>query len=972
MGGSPPPIDGLPSPLPASPTSMRSRDVGEEKRGGDARAASLCMLGCEQAAPPPSAPAAAPHPDPLPAKERGERKHGVLRTSFRAGFPGDTAQAKSAAFPRRGSWQASSGVTAGVLQEAEPATPCRWRTFPLCCTRLRVDAPQTPAQNAPADGRGSGGNMPNLESRLNSARAGGALLFCGAGFTADCLNFNDPDEIGVGAHLLAILNNELARISGASSKFKQLQNAAAEYKKRKGEHQLLDLLRERFRINKVSEDMVDIALYPWGRVYTTNYDNGIELAFQGAAKKCVSVNNLDSIGSGSASNSIIHLHGYIEKWDIRNFTDSCVLDAGSYMRLSGVSDWLDTLRSDIHRSPLVVFVGFSAADFHLARVIYDVAATKDKIYFVNQPAAEPDPDVKATQELFGESIYIGRPGFAKIVRACLKEAPPAEPRLASFARYVAAAPAKDVIKVSDIEDLFLFGRINRENIARDLLDKKSSYHVRRSFVDVITEKLRHGTAIALLTGDICDGKSITLDCVANELSGSRPVYWLRHAYEDMLDEVSRILHVHTHSALVVENCFDLRDDRLAGLARLFTGTNGVLLLSSRSISTEAEGERLEELREFKDFHVFEALPLSDSEISALVNLTDQIAGWRNIPASTTAEQQRFVSQSCRRSLPSFLLRLLKSKYVRDRYREEFNKSSSLSRSEQQAVILALYLTHMGEVAPTYLLSNALEIDVGGLADRLDRQVDGLRLVHRRGDSLITVPSIGATNILEHMVSDAAIVDSVVNLLGYMALVGRRTDFEKHIFGQLMRHSILRSVVGDAAEIDRFFDNVSRIAYFRKQVLFWLQWHIAEAEQSRWLNAEKYLDNSYKEAKAYEGRGNAYDRKQLDDRRAKFLMMRALKQDREPSELFRDVREAMSIVRTLLGRKYLTHHPYETLVLIHRVLERHPDSDPLFNLARREFDVVRGNGKKRLGEVAEGYQRNTAAAAINAVAGVSSV
>ena len=38
--------------------------------------------------------------------------------------------------------------------------------------------------------------MDNLAERLNRARTGGGILFCGAGVSADCLNFKPEDTLG--------------------------------------------------------------------------------------------------------------------------------------------------------------------------------------------------------------------------------------------------------------------------------------------------------------------------------------------------------------------------------------------------------------------------------------------------------------------------------------------------------------------------------------------------------------------------------------------------------------------------------------------------------------------------------------------------------------------------------------------------------------------------------------------------------
>ena len=754
--------------------------------------------------------------------------------------------------------------------------------------------------------------MSVFETRLNHARNGNGILFCGAGFTAECLNFGPDPTIGTASHLLSVFNDELAK-QGEPGSYRNIRNAADAFKASFGEAELMNLLIDRFDIQNVSTDIVDVLRFPWARIYTTNYDNGIEHALRSASRQHISINNLDSPIELTGSLPVIHLHGFIGKWNLENFGKSCILGAESYHRLDAISSWLDVFRRDVERAELVVFVGFSADDFHLNDVLFNARGTNHKVFFINRPEAEPDPDVRMTQERFGESYYIGRLGLAGTISRVLQSSRPQEPTLANFRRYERPDPEEGVPRVDEIDELFIYGRVNHRQVARDAELGRSDYHVRRSAVDEILVALEGKTRVLLLLGDICDGKTLVLGNVCNELSINRPVFCLFQPYEDTLDEVSRILHAYPRAALIIENCFELRADRLIQLARTFDGSDGVLLLSSRHISAEAETRPVQRLRECQDFREYSMGPLTDEEMDALIPLVDQIAGWRELPAQGWGSKKDFIVRECSKSLPRFLLRLLRSKYVRQRYREEYNKTAGLSERERTAVIVALYVAHIGHPAPLGFLSNALQMDVGGMIDRLEKGQEGLRLLSRQGHYVHTVPSIGATNILEHIISDRDIVDSIVAILQHLADSRRDNDFERYMFAQMMRYSILRSVVTDRAQINRFFDNISKHTYLRTRVLFWLQWHMAKADVGEFVEAEKYLEQGYAEATNEERRtGRNYNRRQLDDRKAKFLMHRAQRVDRTRGYLHEDMREACRLVLRLLRDEEVTHHPFETI------------------------------------------------------------
>ena len=169
----------------------------------------------------------------------------------------------------------------------------------------------------------------DLPDLLKRASSGGGILFCGAGFSADCLNLSDNEELGTGAVLLHLLNRELE--NDIPRPYRELKNVADKFIQVRGENGLLALLRDRFKVSNIADEMTEIVRFPWDRLYTTNYDNALELACTRAGKNYKSLNNLDTpeeVPGGGVE--IIHLHGSAEKWDIRNFRRSCVLGANSY------------------------------------------------------------------------------------------------------------------------------------------------------------------------------------------------------------------------------------------------------------------------------------------------------------------------------------------------------------------------------------------------------------------------------------------------------------------------------------------------------------------------------------------------------------------------------------------------------------------------------------------------------------------
>jgi hypothetical protein len=465
-------------------------------------------------------------------------------------------------------------------------------------------------------------------------------------------------------------------------------------------------------------------------------------------------------------------------------------------------------------------------------------------------------------------------------------------------------------------------------------------------------------------GHLC----LLLEELCQRLSVARRVYLLNRPYESIVGEVERLIAAHQNPVFVIENCFDLTSERLRQLIKLFSNTTASLVLTSRSISARAEVANTEQLSAFEGLAHIRLSSLVDIEVEALIRLSDQIAGWTEFPR-THGDRKRFVCDHCKRSLPTFLLELLNSEFVRDRYAEEYRKTADLcSGQEISAIVAALYVANIGYDPPVSFLSNIFHVDLRSTFDRFKSGSHGLYLARIANGRVKTVPSIGARNILRDIVpirDRRLVVDTVIGMLRGLSDRRFSDDFERHIFMQLMRYSILTSVVEDDDEINRFFDNISKIDYCRRQILFWLQWHMAMADQGRFELADTYLKRSYTEAEAYEKRtGRSFDRVQLDDRKAKFLMARDRVEPFRETMIY-DLKEACQITERILRRNDLTHHPFDTFTSIADFFAK---VGPRFNeslreLARKYVGQLGTLMESRVSALEEGYPTSRAAIAL---------
>lgn len=718
-------------------------------------------------------------------------------------------------------------------------------------------------------------------------------------------------------------------------------------------------MQERFAIANIGADIVDILSFRWGRIYTTNYDNSIDSGLAANMIRHKVFNNMDQIDVSFNSANVVHLHGRAASWNLNNFEKSCILGYESYRGVSFLEPWLDIFQQDLDRAEIVVFVGFNANDFHLNQVLHNVAGLKDKIYFINRVSAEPDVDIDMMQARFGTPLYVGREGLAENIRALRQVEPLSEPALASFKRYDRVKASATAPSVLDIENFLVFGRFEFALIARDIDSRLQELHFYRETINNVMTALSEGGRIALITGEPCDGKTIAVNALARRLDIERTVYVCNLPYNDIADEAGRLLNFDNGAALVIENCFELGRDRLMNIARQIDAAKGYLILSSRNISAEANVDSVKTLRALASFREHRMGALGESEVNVLINLADQIAGWSDFKALSTGNRFRFIVNTCNSSLPSFLLKLLKSKYVENIYREEYGRLNDISREERLAIVTALYIGHIGERASLSLLSEAYSVDMIALLKRLEN-TGGLRLLRQRGDFVETVPSIGATNLLRHVVDDAHTIQAVIRVLKTLTRSSRRDNHRSYIFNQMMRYNILHPVIENQASVIDFFDQLSKIDSIRRKVLFWLQWSIALREQRSFVEAEKKLEQGYREAEIYESRRTErFDRRQLDDVKAKLIVSKRRFSPGavSPPDLFRDIGSACDIVQRLLRSDNLTHHPYETIQMICELYfeKRRFLDNALEPIATAQINSLLKLARERLKQLPLGYQ-----------------
>lgn len=741
----------------------------------------------------------------------------------------------------------------------------------------------------------------SLTKFLKNGTGGGNLLFCGAGFSANCLNFTD-EEVGVASPLHQLLNDSM------NYQYKEMQVAADEYVAEYGEHKLLSLLTDKYSISRRTKDIDEILRYPWTRIYTTNYDDVISQSLTHLGIAHYDANNTEKPYDVNKSNAnktwIVHLHGALRRWEIKNFTDSCVLGRESYLRVSANSNWAETLRQDYARANAVFFVGFSNSDFYLAEHLFSAEASKDKVFFINSERSAEDKELVAKQKRFGECLAIGKEAFATTVRDALCEGGNPALELHSFIECELNEASEERASVSQQEAFMISGRHNEDLHFRDVLDRSHSYRAERPISDEIVEFLKKDNSTALIHGGICSGKTILFEeCIIKLQTEGEIVFKLNSKFYDLLSEAKSIVEAHPTSILAIDNCFSLRSE-LREIVKLANEAGTRILLASRTLAYDTEQDLREILIKDAPFQTFDTEILSESEGLTIIECTDRIGGWGET-VSNLSKKRKILERDHSSRLSGFLLGIFKSPHIRRRFLSELDMLRANGKSVETALILALYIKNIGEDVHEHVLSEMLGLDSVELfkgASNIHEFI-AYKPETRRFELL---PSVSTREALRQFFDSKTVTDVIVEAVKSLENVRFDASF-KRVFTELMRYTQLKQVVTDFDQQDRFFDRLSELWFCNNHVLFWLQWSMAMRDHGEWGRAEQYLSEAYGRGKNFAN----FDSTHLDDQKAG-LLLDSVRTNAGSAEYLRRFNEACNLLGNSMRSGAITSHNYLTV------------------------------------------------------------
>ena len=706
-----------------------------------------------------------------------------------------------------------------------------------------------------------------FEKAIEKIFEGNCILFTGSGFSFGAKNVLSLDSKIKSAPQLAEL---LYKDSGYMSSNKDLKKAATAYLKKKTADDLIHILKQEFTISEISPDQKYIGSQKWARIYTTNYDDIIEIAYKQnrTGEYLTPVTLSDHPNSYPDKSKIaIHLNGYINSLTADSLNSEFRLVNRSYLTEDFIkSKWIEIFRGDIKACDAIFFVGFSLDyDLDIARIIHN-SDIKDKAYFIVWDE-EDDINLETLSE-FGDVQPINLSGFVEKIKEIHKNYAPTPIKL--FMPLCFSQPtlrnSLPEIRDKDFYDLLLLGNLNEHILYYSLLDpNKYKYFSLRKDLETVINDIQNGINNILVEANLGNGKTLFLRALSILLAKRGYKVFFFEKYRTCVDaEIQKICEDFENAVVIFDDYHTVKEQiSFFNLRR----KNQILITSERTHFHEVIFDEIEDtIGEYKTININS---LNDDEINEFDKYLDCYSLWKEY---TTDRQKRinYMINSCKRQMCHIILSRIKSSDLSGRIQNVLNNISK-KRDFNNALIIILisesfhFRLELGELVE--MLGTPTLNNPGFKANPEIRE-----FINFEDNKITFKSSILSQYILGNIISPDLIIDSLILIANYL---DNKYDIHKPSKDKLISIINFRTIqktinIKDPIwkrEIFRFYETVRSLNFCQNNIHFWLQYAIARLSDYNYEIAEAYFDKCYELAKTVKN----YDTYKVDNHYCRFIL-----------------------------------------------------------------------------------------------------
>lgn len=703
-----------------------------------------------------------------------------------------------------------------------------------------------------------------LENAIDLLFEENCILFTGAGASVSATNIKG-ENIKPAKALVKLLYNECGLESDNN-----LTYAVDEYLEKFGEQKLITLLKEQYTVQSIQNEHEILGAINWKRIYTTNYDNVLETAYNKCSKILTPVTLSDKPSHFKDKRYIaIHLNGFINGLTPDTINQQFKLSEISYLVDDFKdNDWGNLFRQDLKTSDAIFFVGFSLNyDLDLKRIIYSTPEIQEKCFFILSEN-ESETTLRNTKK-FGTPIPIGLNNFTQQINDRRSRYIPKSKSTTKFLCFDRPDFSNTPADIRDVDffRLLVDGDINQHLLQYSIFSpEKYLYYLLRDKTENVVNSIKNGTKNILVLSDLGNGKTMFVKGLSYILKNEGfEVFEYSKYYASLQRELEEICTKPVKSVVILEN-YSHYIDILSDIKNLRSDL--VLIATERNLVNDLVSYKFEE-NIVGDYEIADLNILSDNEIDKLIVLLDKYGHWGTFASYSSSRKFDLISDKCNKNIRLLLLKLLNSPNIINRFKEVISTVQN-KKNFYEAITLILVSKVFGFYLDLEDLIYALDNEV---LNKPSFQTNPAvrEFVNFDQNKIIVKSSILSEAILSNIVSSRGIVDTLIKVC--KRLDNRREDKNvKIILKELVSFSNLQRILQkDTGEykfnILRFFEEIRNTNYCQRNPHFWLQYAIARLAEHEYPMADNYFKTAYSYASNLEW----FDTYQIDNHFARHLI-----------------------------------------------------------------------------------------------------
>ncbi|MFA9394809.1 MAG: SIR2 family protein [Halodesulfovibrio sp.] len=722
-----------------------------------------------------------------------------------------------------------------------------------------------------------------LERLKEAISFGKPVLFAGAGFSLGCEGcYQDEALLAEG---LANGIGTLGGFDGAGD----LSYAAGRYLKQLNKPEtLISLLKDWFYFKEVSEVQVEICKIPWKGIYTTNYDNAIELAY---AKNNVRINSLDSTYPLSALEvgrpTCIHINGTVEKLSPEALDTTFKLTSSSYLSPEGFksSCWNEQFRRDIMRCSALVFVGYSLYDISIKEILFELPELAQKVFFITRSdISEKDKYILSE---FGTVVPIESKGFASWLNEIGQFDFP-EDSFESLMRHEYVVKPR-VASDRDIDALLLYGDCNGACLEPNIIQKDSSpYIVKRRQLSMIAGLLRRDHVVVV--GELANGKSILLESLKPYLTqAGYDVYTIGDEDGDYFSDIE-VLKKNGRKSVIIMDDYSNNIDMLMVFAELLPSSVKIVA-SCRTSEHEYHEYRFQDTG--VDFCEVSVDFLNDEEVGQFIDLIDNAGFWGDV-AHSHSKQSSIVKLS-QRQISLSLLEIIESPHVKEKVSKLVKEL--IVNEEHKKTIFAICCLALLRITP----DDATIATVSGTdaiyTKELRKNKNFKQLFGVTANGVNTKSSLFCQMVVRNNFTLSFMREHLLSLAAKLDKLRQDNKRYENLFKATLRFSFLQEIFpsqGRTTSFSLYYEKLKvHVSWLKYDPHFWLQYGMAQMSVQDFDRAQRFLKEAYGRA----GLKAGYYTDKIDTQQARLFLLLGISAN-DASESYKFFNQAHELISRL--------------------------------------------------------------------------